>query len=224
MTVLRNQENCEWLHLEKAAPGSTSQHLGCYYFIWENLLSSGWIRTEAKWEVKNGVFVREPATTTKRGLMISSCIWMVYSPNITGKSRARGSSGIFLQRYELQVWITIITVPYANGQVGIYNKRLLLKRYALPGSGTFIIYTAPFQRMVLYFHLRVTVIHNGVIIKTLHPDNRGIRLTLDFTLEIYATWEKDRSKVTQDQRRSPLLLISFQKYLDKENCNPFTNE
>ncbi|MEJ7739648.1 MAG: DUF1080 domain-containing protein [Chitinophagaceae bacterium] len=130
----------------------------------------------AKWEVKDGVF------TVKKGLGDISTIqhfndfqlhieWSVPS-NITGKSQARGNSGIFLQGvYELQVLDSYNNRTYSNGQAGSIYKQIAPLKNAMRPPGEWnvydVIYTAPRFKgdSSLFSPARVTIIHNGVLIQ-----------------------------------------------------------
>lgn len=130
----------------------------------------------AKWEVKDGVF------TVKKGTGDISTIqnfndfqlhieWAVPS-NISGKSQARGNSGIFLQGvYELQVLDNYNNRTYSNGQAGSIYKQTAPLKNAMRSPGEWnvydVIYTAPRfkEDSSLFSPARVTVLHNGVLIQ-----------------------------------------------------------
>jgi hypothetical protein len=130
----------------------------------------------ARWEVKNGVFTVKKGTgditTTQDFNDFQLHIeWMVPA-NITGKSQARGNSGIFLQGiYELQVLDSYNNRTYRNGQAGsIYKQSApLLNAMRKPGEWNVydVIYTAPRfkENGTLFSPARVTVLHNGILIQ-----------------------------------------------------------
>ena len=130
----------------------------------------------AKWTVKNGVM------TVKKGTGDITTIpefndfqlhieWQVPA-GITGKSQARGNSGIFLQGvYELQVLDNYNNRTYANGQAGSIYKQSRPLKNAMRPPGEWnvydVIYTAPRfkEDSTLLYPARVTVIHNGVVVQ-----------------------------------------------------------
>lgn len=130
----------------------------------------------AKWDVKNGVL------TVKKGTGDISTIpefndfqlhieWQV-PVGITGKSQARGNSGIFLQgHYELQVLDNYNNRTYANGQAGSIYKQSRPLKNAMRPPGEWnvydVIYTAPRfkEDSTLFSPARVTVLHNGVLVQ-----------------------------------------------------------
>ena len=129
----------------------------------------------AQWDVKNGVFTVKKGTgdisTTQKFNDFQLHIEWSIPANITGKSQARGNSGIFLQGvYELQVLDNYNNRTYANGQAGsIYKQTPPLKNaMRLPGDWNVydVVYTAPrFKKdSTLFSPARVTVLHNGVLI------------------------------------------------------------
>ena len=130
----------------------------------------------ANWVVNNGVFTVKKGTgdiTTKDEFndFQLHIEWSV-PKGITGKSQARGNSGIFLQGiYELQVLDSYNNRTYRNGQAGsIYKQSApLLNAMRPPGEWNVydVIYTAPRfkQDSSLFSPARVTVIHNGVVIQ-----------------------------------------------------------
>jgi hypothetical protein len=126
--------------------------------------------------VRNGVFTVKKGTgdisTTQTFNDFQLHIeWMVPA-NITGKSQARGNSGIFLQGiYELQVLDNYNNRTYRNGQAGSIYKQTapLLNAMRKPGEWNVydVIYTAPRfkENGSLFSPARVTVLHNGIVIQ-----------------------------------------------------------
>lgn len=130
----------------------------------------------AKWEVHDGVF------TVKKGTGdISTAMdfedfqlhieWSVPA-NITGKSQARGNSGIFLQGiYEVQVLDNYNNPTYVNGQAASIYKQTPPLKNAMRPPGEWnvydIIYTAPRFKEdgSLFSPARVTVLHNGIVVQ-----------------------------------------------------------
>ena len=130
----------------------------------------------ARWDVKNGVFTVKKGTgdiVTKQNFndFQLHIEWLIPS-NITGKSQARGNSGIFLQGvYELQVLDNYNNRTYANGQAGSIYKQTPPMKNAMRPPGEWnvydVVYTAPrFKKdSTLFSPARVTVLHNGVLIQ-----------------------------------------------------------
>ena len=128
----------------------------------------GWIKDggAAKWDVKNGIFTVKKGTgdihTKQEFNDFQLHIEWLIPVGITGKSQARGNSGIFLQdRYELQVLDNYNNRTYANGQAGsIYKQsRPLKKCHARTGRiGMFMmlfIQHHALRKRALYFTLLV---------------------------------------------------------------------
>lgn len=130
----------------------------------------------AGWTVNNGVFTVKKGTgdifTRQEFNDYQLHIeWMAPS-NITGKSQARGNSGIFMQGiYELQVLDNYNNRTYANGQAGSMYKQGPPLKNAMRPPGDWnvydVIYTAPRfkEDSTLFSPARITVIHNGVLIQ-----------------------------------------------------------
>lgn len=130
----------------------------------------------AKWEVKNGVFTVKKGTGDIRTVQEFNDFqlhieWLIPA-GITGKSQARGNSGIFLQGvYEVQVLDNYNNRTYANGQAGSIYKQSPPLKNAMRAPGEWnvydIIYSAPRfkEDSSLYAPARVTVIHNGVVVQ-----------------------------------------------------------
>lgn len=130
----------------------------------------------AKWQVKNGVMTVVKGTgdiTTKKefGDFQLHIEWQIPT-DITGKSQARGNSGIFLQdRYELQVLDSYNSRTYANGQTGsIYKQNPpLVNAMRKPGEWNIydVVYTAPRfkENGAMFSPAKVTVLHNGVVVQ-----------------------------------------------------------
>lgn len=128
----------------------------------------------AKWQVQNGVLTVVKGTgdiSTKKefGDFQLHIEWQI-PPDITGKSQARGNSGVFLQdRYELQVLDSYNNRTYANGQASsIYKQNPpLVNATRKPGEWNVydVIYTAPRFKEdgSLFSPAKVTVLHNGVL-------------------------------------------------------------
>jgi hypothetical protein len=133
-------------------------------------------KSEAKWEVKNGVFTVKKGTgdiATKQsfGDFQLHIEWRIPS-DIQGQSQGRGNSGIFLQdRYELQVLDSYNNKTYVNGQAGSFYKQYppLVNAMRKPGEWQVydVIYTAPRFKEdgSLFTPARATVVHNGVVIQ-----------------------------------------------------------
>ncbi len=130
----------------------------------------------ANWEVHNSVFTVKKGTgdiVTKQEfndyqLHIE---WSIPT-DISGKSQARGNSGIFMQGiYELQVLDSYNNPTYVNGQAGsIYKQSVpLVNAMRKPGEWNVydVIYTAPRFKDdgSLFSPARITVLHNGVLIQ-----------------------------------------------------------
>ncbi len=131
---------------------------------------------EAKWIVSDGVFTVKKGTgdieTKNQFNDFQLHIEWKVPASITGKSQARGNSGIFLQGiYEVQVLDNYGNKTYANGQAGsIYKQSApLVNAMKKPGEWNVydIIYTAPtFTSDGSYrTYPFVSIIHNGVIIQ-----------------------------------------------------------
>jgi hypothetical protein len=137
----------------------------------------------ANWEVKNGTFIVKKGTGDIQTKQVFNDFqlhieWMV-PQNITGKSQARGNSGIFLQGiYELQLLDNYNNRTYANGQAGSIYKQTPPLKNAMQAPGGWnvydIIYTAPRfkEDSSLFSPAYVTVMHNGVVIQN-HTQIRG---------------------------------------------------
>lgn len=130
----------------------------------------------AKWDVKDGVFTVKKGTgdisTTQEFNDFQLHIEWLIPANITGKSQARGNSGIFLQGiYELQVLDNYNNRTYGNGQAGSIYKQTPPLKNAMRPPGEWnvydVIYTAPrFKKdSTLSSPARVTVLHNGVLVQ-----------------------------------------------------------
>ncbi len=98
--------------------------------------------------------------------------------NITGKSQARGNSGLFLAStgpdndgYEMQILDSYNNRTYANGQAGSIYKQSPPLRNATRKPGEWnvydVIFTAPRFKDdgSLFSPARVTAIHNGVVVQ-----------------------------------------------------------
>ncbi|PHN06240.1 3-keto-disaccharide hydrolase [Flavilitoribacter nigricans] len=132
--------------------------------------------SDAKWTVADGAFTVNKGTgdikTKKEFEDFQLHLEFRIPEDITGKSQARGNSGIFLQeRYEVQVLDNYNNRTYANGQVGsIYKQSRPLKNpMRAPGSWNVydIIYAAPRFKEdgSLFSRATVTVILNGVVVQ-----------------------------------------------------------
>jgi len=131
---------------------------------------------DAQWNVHDGVVtVNKNAgdILTKKdfGDFQLHIEWQV-PVDITGKSQARGNSGIFLQdKYEIQVLDSYNNETYVNGAVASVYKQSppLVNAMRKPGEWNVydIIYTAPtFTKDGRYrTYPTVTVIHNGVVVQ-----------------------------------------------------------
>jgi len=131
---------------------------------------------DAKWTVHDGVVtVNKKAgdilTKTNYGDFQLHIEWQV-PVDITGKSQARGNSGIFLQdKYEIQVLDSYNNETYVNGGAASVYKQSppLVNAMRKPGEWNVydIIYTAPtFTKDGKYRTFpTVTVIHNGVVVQ-----------------------------------------------------------
>jgi hypothetical protein len=131
---------------------------------------------DAKWNVHDGVLTVDK----KAGDILTKkefddyqlhLEWQV-PVNITGKSQARGNSGIFMQdKYEIQILDNYNNATYVNGFVGSVYKQSppLVNPIRKPGEWNVydIIYTAPtFTKDGRYrTYPTVTVIFNGVIVQ-----------------------------------------------------------
>lgn len=130
----------------------------------------------AQWEVNNGTMTVKKGTgdiSTKKefGDYQLHIEWLIPT-DISGKSQARGNSGVFMQdRYELQVLDNYNNRTYANGQAGsIYKQNPpLVNAMRKPGEwNTYdIVYTAPRfkENGTLFSPARITVLHNGVLVQ-----------------------------------------------------------
>lgn len=140
---------------------------------------SKWIDNKgdfAKWAVKDGIFTVKKGTGDIKTIQEFNDFqlhieWLV-PQNISGKSQARGNSGIFLQgRYELQVLDSYNNRTYANGQAGSIYKQTPPLKNAMRPPGQWnvydIIYTAPRFKEdgTLFTPAKVTVVQNGVLIQ-----------------------------------------------------------
>jgi hypothetical protein len=130
----------------------------------------------AKWTVQNGIFTVKKGTgdiTTKQSFedFQLHLEWKI-PENITGKSQARGNSGVFMQdRYELQILDNYNNRTYANGQAGSIYKQTPPLKNAMRPPGEWnvydVIFTAPrFKKdSTVFSPARITVIHNGVLVQ-----------------------------------------------------------
>jgi Domain of Unknown Function (DUF1080) len=128
----------------------------------------------AEWKVENGYFEVVPktgdiATKEKFGDVQLHIEWSE-RPDITGKSQARGNSGVILQgRYEIQVLDSYQSPTYADGQAGaIYGQwPPLANAVRKPGEWNVydIIFEAPkFEGEKLVKPAYFTVFLNGVML------------------------------------------------------------
>ena len=139
---------------------------------WKSVNTGG----QAEWTVKNGAF-----TVNKKAGDIQTkdefndfqlhIEWQIPA-NISGKSQARGNSGIFLQgKYEIQVLDCYENQTYVNGQTGSIYKQTppLANAMRKPGEWNVydIIYTAPVFKEDGTYRIppRVTVIQNGIVLQ-----------------------------------------------------------
>lgn len=129
-----------------------------------------------KWEVKDDVFTVKKGTgdisTIQNFNDFQLHIEWAAPLNISGKSQARGNSGVFLQGvYELQVLDNYNNRTYSNGQAGSIYKQTAPLKNAMRQPGEWnvydVIYTAPRfkEDSSLFSPARVTVLHNGVLIQ-----------------------------------------------------------
>ena len=147
---------------------------------WEN--SKG---QEAGWTVENGIFTVKKGTGNIQTRRVFNDFqlhleWLI-PEGITGKSQARGNSGVFLQgMYEIQILDSYENETYVNGQAGSVYKQSppLVNAMNKPGEWNSydIIYTAPtFKKDGTYRSPpMVTVLQNGVLI----PNNTIILGTM----------------------------------------------
>lgn len=130
----------------------------------------------AEWTVHDGVFTVKKKTgdiqTKEEFEDFQLHIEWKIPDDITGKSQARGNSGIFLQnRYEVQVLDNYENRTYRNGQAASIYKQSPPLKNAMRPPGQWnvydIIYTAPRFKEdgSLLYPARVTVIHNGVVVQ-----------------------------------------------------------
>lgn len=130
----------------------------------------------AKWDVKDGLFTVKKGTgdisTAQNFYDFQLHIEWLIPAGISGKSQARGNSGIFLQGiYELQVLDNFNNRTYSNGQAGSIYKQTAPLKNAMRPPGEWnvydVIYTAPRfkEDSSMFSPARVTVIHNGVLIQ-----------------------------------------------------------
>lgn len=140
---------------------------------------SEWINEKgekAEWIVDNGVITVKKGTgfiiTKKKYNDFQLHIEWKVPTHITGKSQARGNSGIMLQgMYEIQVLDNFDNPTYVNGQAASVYKQTapLVNAMRPPGEWNIydIIYTAPtFKEDGTYrTYPYVTVIHNGVLVQ-----------------------------------------------------------
>lgn len=131
---------------------------------------------EAKWKVENGAFTVVKGTgdiqTKQEFENFQLHIEWQIPANITGKSQARGNSGIFLQgKYEIQVLDCYNNETYVNGQTGSVYKQTppLANAMRKPGEWNVydIIYSAPVFKEDGTYRVppRVTVIQNGIVLQ-----------------------------------------------------------
>lgn len=130
----------------------------------------------AKWTVKNGSFTVKKGTgditTVQEFNDFQLHLEFLIPKTITGKSQARGNSGIFLQgKYELQVLDSYNNRTYANGQAGSIYKQSPPLKNAMRPPGEWnvydITYTAPRfkENGSLFSPAIISVLHNGVLIQ-----------------------------------------------------------
>lgn len=129
----------------------------------------------AQWPVHDGVFTVDKKkgdilTKEKFGSFQLHIEWCV-PENITGKSQARGNSGVFLQdKYEIQILDCYNNETYCNGQTGSVYKQVIPLANAMRKPGEWnvydIIYTAPVFNEDGTYKLApsVTVIQNGIVL------------------------------------------------------------
>lgn len=130
----------------------------------------------AQWAVHDGIFtvnkkagdIRTKQKFENFQLHIEWCV----PENITGKSQARGNSGVFLQGlYEIQILDSYKNETYVNGQAGSVYKQTppLANAMRRPGEWNVydIIYSAPIFKADGTYRVppRVTVIQNGVVLQ-----------------------------------------------------------
>lgn len=130
----------------------------------------------AGWDVHNGVMTvnkkkGDIRTRQNFGSFQLHIEWQI-PKGITGKSQARGNSGVYLQgKYEVQVLDTYGNETYVNGATGSVYKQTppLVNAMRKPGEWNVydIIYTAPiFKEDGTYLYRpHVTVIQNGVLLQ-----------------------------------------------------------
>ncbi len=130
----------------------------------------------AQWIVNNGVFTVDKKTgdiqTKEKFESFQLHMEWLIPENITGKSQARGNSGVFLQgMYEIQILDCYQNETYVNGQTGSVYKQTppLANAMRKPGEWNVydIIYTAPvFKEDGTYLYPpKVTVIQNGIVLQ-----------------------------------------------------------
>jgi hypothetical protein len=131
---------------------------------------------DAKWKVEDGLFTVVKGTgdiqTKQKFDNFQLHIEWRIPEGITGKSQARGNSGVFLQgMYDIQVLDCYNNETYVNGQTGSVYKQTppLANAMRKPGEWNVydIIYTAPIFKEDGTYRMppRVTVIQNGIVLQ-----------------------------------------------------------
>ncbi len=142
----------------------------------------------AEWIVDDGAMTVKPKagnikTKQKFGDMQLHIEWRTPA-EVKGEGQGRGNSGIFMmERYELQVLDSYVSVTYSNGQAGSIYKQSIPLVNACKGPGEWqsydVIFMAPVftEKGTLKSPATITVLQNGILVQ----NNYAIKGPTEYT-------------------------------------------
>lgn len=175
----------------KVTPGDNNAPPSDAIVLFDGKDLNEWTKTDgttAEWVVGEGAMTVKPKTGNiktkqKFGDMQLHIEWRTPA-EVKGEGQGRGNSGVFMmERYELQVLDSYVSVTYSNGQAGsIYKQSIpLVNACKAPGEWqTYdVIFMAPVftEKGTLKSPATITVLHNGILVQ----NNYAIKGPTEFT-------------------------------------------
>lgn len=175
----------------KVTPGDNSAPPSDAIVLFDGKDLNEWTKADggaAEWIVAEGAMTVKPKTGNiktkqKFGDMQLHIEWRTPA-EVKGEGQGRGNSGIFMmERYELQVLDSYVSVTYSNGQAGAIYKQSIPLVNACKGPGEWqtydVIFMAPVftEKGTLKSPATITVLQNGILVQ----NNYAIKGPTEFT-------------------------------------------
>ncbi len=163
----------------KVTPGDNNAPPSDAVVLFDGKDLNEWTKADggtAEWVVEDGAMTVKPKTGNiktkqKFGDMQLHIEWRTPA-EVKGEGQGRGNSGIFMmERYELQVLDSYVSVTYSNGQAGAIYKQSIPLVNACKGPGEWqtydVIFMAPVftEKGTLKSPATITVLQNGILVQ-----------------------------------------------------------